>query len=67
MKSQALITVENIQASSGWCQAKLGATVPEHPKVNPYAGHREVWLRAPNGCTVVSAGRYDDPGPEAAR
>ncbi len=67
MKSQALITIEDAQAGSGCCQAELGATVPEHPKVNPDAGHREVWLRDPDGCTVVIAGRYGAPGPGAAR
>lgn len=47
--------------------AALGATVLEAPKVNPLAGHREVWLRDPDGYTVVIAGRYGDLGPGAAR
>ncbi|WP_349742301.1 VOC family protein [Roseateles cavernae] len=46
--------------------AALGATVLEAPKVNPLAGHREVWLRDPDGYTVVIAGRYGDLGPGAA-
>lgn len=38
----------------------LNATVLEGPKVNPNARHRELWLRDPNGYTVVLAGRYGD-------
>ncbi len=37
----------------------LKAKVIEEPKVNPNAGHREMWLRDPDGYVVViaSAGR----------
>ena len=41
------------------------ATVLEGPKVNPNANHREVWLRDPNGYTVVVAGRHGDLGAPA--
>ena len=36
MNAQALITVHDVQASSRWSQAVLGAMVLE--PVNPYAG-----------------------------
>ncbi|MDC6166412.1 hypothetical protein [Paucibacter sp. XJ19-41] len=63
MNAQALITIHDVQASIRWSQATLGATALE--PVNPYAGHREVWLRDPDGSTVVIAGRYGDLGPGA--
>ncbi len=44
--------VERIQFSQ--------AEVLEQPKVNQSANHREVWLRDPNGYTVVVAGGYGD-------
>ncbi len=34
-----------------------GAEVLEGPIVNPNARHREIWLRGPEGYTVVVAGR----------
>jgi len=40
----------------------LGAVVLEGPKVNANAGHRELWLRDPDGYVVVVAGRYGDLG-----
>ena len=40
-----------------------GAEVLEDPKVNPLAGHREVWLKDPDGYVVVIAGRYGDVAP----
>jgi catechol 2,3-dioxygenase-like lactoylglutathione lyase family enzyme len=39
----------------------LKAQVIEEPKVNPNAGHREMWLRDPDGYVVVIAG----PGRES--
>ncbi|HSZ23199.1 MAG TPA: VOC family protein, partial [Candidatus Sulfotelmatobacter sp.] len=39
----------------------LQAQVIEEPKVNPNAGHREMWLRDPDGYVVVIAG----PGQES--
>jgi catechol 2,3-dioxygenase-like lactoylglutathione lyase family enzyme len=39
----------------------LQAQVIEEPKVNPNAGHREMWLRDPDGYVVVIAG----PGRES--
>ena len=36
------------------------ATVLEGPKVNPNAKHREIWLKDPNGYTVVLSGRRGD-------
>jgi catechol 2,3-dioxygenase-like lactoylglutathione lyase family enzyme len=43
-----------------------GVEVLEEPKINPNAGHREVWLRDPDGYVVVVAGRYGDLGAEQA-
>lgn len=40
--------------------AAIGAKVLQPPAVNPDAGHREVWLRDPDGYTVVIAGRRGD-------
>lgn len=34
---------------------RLAATVLEEPHVNPNAGHREIWLRDPDGYVVVLA------------
>jgi len=34
----------------------LGAKVLEEPHENPNAGHREIWLRDPDGYVVVVAG-----------
>ena len=34
----------------------LGATVDREPHRNPNAGHREIWLRDPDGFGVVLAG-----------
>jgi catechol 2,3-dioxygenase-like lactoylglutathione lyase family enzyme len=42
--------------------AELGATVLQPPAVNPFAQHREVWLRDPDGYVVVIAGRAGDLG-----
>ena len=39
----------------------LKAQVIEEPKVNPNAGHREMWLRDPDGYVVVIA----SPGRES--
>jgi catechol 2,3-dioxygenase-like lactoylglutathione lyase family enzyme len=39
-----------------------GAQVLEGPQVNPFANHREVWLRDPDGYVVVVAGAYGDLG-----
>jgi predicted enzyme related to lactoylglutathione lyase len=39
----------------------LQAQVIEEPKVNPNAGHREMWLRDPDGYVVVIA----SPGRES--
>jgi catechol 2,3-dioxygenase-like lactoylglutathione lyase family enzyme len=35
----------------------LGAQVLEEPHENPNAGHREIWLRDPDGYVVVIAGK----------
>jgi len=35
---------------------RIRAVVLEPPKVNPNAGHREIWLRDPDGYVVVIAG-----------
>lgn len=37
----------------------LEATVLEEPHVNPNAGHRECWIRDPDGYVVVLASTYD--------
>ena len=37
----------------------LGATILEEPKVNPNAGHWEIWLQDPDGYVVVIAGPRD--------
>jgi catechol 2,3-dioxygenase-like lactoylglutathione lyase family enzyme len=34
----------------------LGAEILEEPHENPNAGHREIWLRDPDGYVVVIAG-----------
>lgn len=39
-----------------------GAEVLEPIQLNPLAGHREFWLRDPNGYKVVVAGRHGDLG-----
>jgi catechol 2,3-dioxygenase-like lactoylglutathione lyase family enzyme len=36
---------------------KAGATIVTDVHVNPNAGHREIWLRDPDGYLVVLAGR----------
>jgi catechol 2,3-dioxygenase-like lactoylglutathione lyase family enzyme len=36
---------------------RIRAEVLEPPKVNPNARHREIWLRDPEGYTVVIAGQ----------
>jgi catechol 2,3-dioxygenase-like lactoylglutathione lyase family enzyme len=35
---------------------RIRAQVLEPPKVNPNAGHREIWVRDPDGYVVVIAG-----------
>ncbi len=40
----------------------LKATVLEPVKVNSNANHREIWLRDPDGYTVVLASAYGDVG-----
>jgi catechol 2,3-dioxygenase-like lactoylglutathione lyase family enzyme len=41
---------------------ELGAEILEEPHVNPNAGHREIWLRDPDGYVVVLAsGREQKP------
>jgi catechol 2,3-dioxygenase-like lactoylglutathione lyase family enzyme len=37
-----------------------GPVILDGPRVNPSANHREIWLRDPNGYTVVVAGQYGD-------
>lgn len=39
-----------------------GAPIAEGPLVNPLAGHREVWLRDPDGHLVVVSSPYGDTG-----
>lgn len=41
---------------------ELGAAIVDGPKVNPRAGHRELWLRDPDGYVVVLAGAEGDLG-----
>jgi catechol 2,3-dioxygenase-like lactoylglutathione lyase family enzyme len=45
-------TVERIQAA--------GCTIAKDVHVNPNAGHREVWVRDPDGYLVVFAEPYGD-------
>lgn len=40
----------------------LNAEILEAPHVNPSAGHRECWLRDPDGYVVVVASAYGDLG-----
>jgi catechol 2,3-dioxygenase-like lactoylglutathione lyase family enzyme len=40
----------------------LPAEVIEEPRVNPNAGHREMWLRDPDGYVVVIAGPAGELG-----
>lgn len=39
---------------------QIEATVLEDVKLNPNAGHREIWLQDPDGYVVVIAGRPGD-------
>jgi len=39
-----------------------GADVLEALHLNPLAGHREFWLRDPEGYVIVVAGDHGDPG-----
>jgi catechol 2,3-dioxygenase-like lactoylglutathione lyase family enzyme len=48
--------VEELDAAIGRIR-KGGATVVTDVHVNPNAGHREIWLRDPDGYLVVLAGR----------
>jgi catechol 2,3-dioxygenase-like lactoylglutathione lyase family enzyme len=41
---------------------RLRATVVEEPHVNPAPGHREMWLRDPDGYYVVLASRDGEAG-----
>ncbi len=43
----------------------LGVEVLEGPSVNPSAGHREIWLRDPDGYVVVLASAPGDIGEPA--
>ncbi len=38
----------------------LGAEIAEEVHVNPNANHREIWLRDPDGFSVVISGRHGD-------
>ena len=49
--------VADFDAAVGRARA-LGAEVLEGPKTNPNAGHREIWLRDPDGYAVVLASAY---------
>jgi len=40
----------------------LHVQVIEEPHVNPEAGHREIWLRDPDGYVIVISGPADEPG-----
>ncbi len=41
----------------------LGAEIIEEPHVNPAPGHREIWLRDPDGYVVVVASPDGECGP----
>ena len=41
---------------------EVGVTILEGPKVNPFAGHREIWIQDPDGYVVVLAGAEGDMG-----
>jgi catechol 2,3-dioxygenase-like lactoylglutathione lyase family enzyme len=43
-----------------------GAVVLEGPAINPFADHREIWLRDPDGYVVVIAGLPGDLGTASA-
>ena len=47
--------VDDFDAAVGRA-GSLKAQVVEEPHVNPNAGHREIWLRDPNGYVVVVVG-----------
>ena len=40
----------------------LGAEIAEDVQVNPNANHREIWLRDPDGFSVVISSAYGDVG-----
>jgi len=48
--------VDDFDAAVGRARS-LRAQVVEEPHVNPQAGHREMWIRDPDGYVVVIAGR----------
>jgi catechol 2,3-dioxygenase-like lactoylglutathione lyase family enzyme len=48
--------VDDFDAAVGRARS-LRAQVVEEPHVNPNAGHREMWIRDPDGYVVVIAGR----------
>ncbi|MGA9721167.1 MAG: VOC family protein [Candidatus Binatus sp.] len=48
--------VSDFDAAVGRARS-IRAQVVEEPRVNPNAGHREIWLRDPDGYVVVIAGR----------
>ena len=48
--------VDDFDAAVGRARS-IRAQVVEEPHVNPNAGHREIWLRDPDGYVVVIAGR----------
>jgi catechol 2,3-dioxygenase-like lactoylglutathione lyase family enzyme len=48
--------VDDFDAAVGRARS-LRAQVVEEPHVNPNAGHREIWLRDPDGYVVVIAGQ----------
>jgi predicted enzyme related to lactoylglutathione lyase len=53
--------VDDFDATVGRAR-HLKARILEEPRVNPNAGHRECWLRDPDGYIIVVAGAYGDLG-----
>jgi catechol 2,3-dioxygenase-like lactoylglutathione lyase family enzyme len=41
---------------------EIGADIVQGPLENPNAGHREIWIRDPDGYVVVIAGKRGDLG-----
>ena len=67
MRPQPMLVLADVEAGSKWFKTDdfdavlaradaAGATVLDGPLVNPNARQRELWLRGPEGYTVVVAG-----------
>jgi hypothetical protein len=63
LRPRPMIAVTDVEASSRWYQQVLadgtaGAAIETDVHMHPDAGHRENWLRDPDGYLVVLAEPY---------